>query len=469
MTTTSTSWTDAASPLPGQRLARQFIAACLLGALPFGAVNAQTDPVTPQPPSRPVSPTGTDDVSGEVRRLARQLAIQVERCQQLEDELSRQRQGSAQDDSERERLSAKLSETRSQLQQTSAQLETQRADYRRIEERFRAVEQDLADARQETYALGAERDRLKGELQAARQDLDDSQRRLTAATDERDSLERTLVESDTALAAKGASLDATVAERDQLSDRLSRVESELDQRSKALADVTAERDATRQKLQTTQSELASERQALAAMTGERDHLTRQLTGSEQRVSALDKLAADTRAELEGERAAVARLTAEVRRLDRRNTDLQGEVAGLRGDLQDASAEGDRLRSDMTALKATLPPELGGSASLRELQMAAAGIADQMRSMHRALRRQPQNSALRAEFERAARRLRERQLLIAGETGAIGLYRLRPEDTLAAVAARFLGNGNQWGRIYEANRHILPDPDRLIAGLTLVLP
>ena len=59
--------------------------------------------------------------------------------------------------------------------------------------------------------------------------------------------------------------------------------------------------------------------------------------------------------------------------------------------------------------------------------------------------------------------------MAVATGAQGVYRLRGEDTLGMVAGRFYGKGNRWTTIYEANRHVLDNPDRLVAGITLVVP
>jgi nucleoid-associated protein YgaU len=113
--------------------------------------------------------------------------------------------------------------------------------------------------------------------------------------------------------------------------------------------------------------------------------------------------------------------------------------------------------------------MGGAVSLADLRTEAAATAERMRSMHRDMRRQKTNASLHEAFNAAARELRSTQLLIAGETGAAGLYQLRPEDTLAAVAHRVLGDSLQWGKIYEKNRYVLENPDRLIAGITLVLP
>ena len=44
------------------------------------------------------------------------------------------------------------------------------------------------------------------------------------------------------------------------------------------------------------------------------------------------------------------------------------------------------------------------------------------------------------------------------------------DSLSSISARLLGSPNDWRRIFEANRTIMKnDPDRLSAGMTLVIP
>jgi len=45
--------------------------------------------------------------------------------------------------------------------------------------------------------------------------------------------------------------------------------------------------------------------------------------------------------------------------------------------------------------------------------------------------------------------------------AQGVYRLRAEDTLGVVAARFYGSSKRWPVVFEANRHILANPDALV--------
>ena len=127
------------------------------------------------------------------------------------------------------------------------------------------------------------------------------------------------------------------------------------------------------------------------------------------------------------------------------------MAALRGDLESSRDEGAAIRSDLAMLKASLPPELGGSASLQQLKAAAADKADQMRSMHRTLRRQPQNTALQSEFDAAAPQLRERPLLIAGETGAVVFDELADHPLLAQHLSHHpdeVGGGGTLGELAD---------------------
>ncbi len=43
------------------------------------------------------------------------------------------------------------------------------------------------------------------------------------------------------------------------------------------------------------------------------------------------------------------------------------------------------------------------------------------------------------------------------------------DSLSKLAARYYGDGTQWMRIFEANRNVLTDPDRIKIGQKLRIP
>jgi len=55
--------------------------------------------------------------------------------------------------------------------------------------------------------------------------------------------------------------------------------------------------------------------------------------------------------------------------------------------------------------------------------------------------------------------------------ALRTYKVRANDTLIRIARRFYGSGSErlWRRIYEANKQVLADPDRLAPGQELVIP
>lgn len=49
------------------------------------------------------------------------------------------------------------------------------------------------------------------------------------------------------------------------------------------------------------------------------------------------------------------------------------------------------------------------------------------------------------------------------------YEVRPGDTLTEIAARLLGSSAKWEQLYEANRGVIDDPDRVRAGTVLRIP
>jgi nucleoid-associated protein YgaU len=53
--------------------------------------------------------------------------------------------------------------------------------------------------------------------------------------------------------------------------------------------------------------------------------------------------------------------------------------------------------------------------------------------------------------------------------AIRTYTVVAGDNLSKIAKRFYGDANQWKRIFEANRDIIKDPDRIQPGQTLKIP
>lgn len=49
------------------------------------------------------------------------------------------------------------------------------------------------------------------------------------------------------------------------------------------------------------------------------------------------------------------------------------------------------------------------------------------------------------------------------------YQVKAGDSLSKIAKRHYGDAAQWPAIFEANRDVLDDPDRIFPGQTLRLP
>ncbi|MFG0251334.1 MAG: LysM peptidoglycan-binding domain-containing protein [Phycisphaerales bacterium JB038] len=49
------------------------------------------------------------------------------------------------------------------------------------------------------------------------------------------------------------------------------------------------------------------------------------------------------------------------------------------------------------------------------------------------------------------------------------YTIKSGDVLSVVSQRLTGTSRNWRRIYEANRDVIDDPDRLIPGRTIRIP
>ncbi|MFT5574431.1 MAG: nucleoid-associated protein YgaU [Cryomorphaceae bacterium] len=49
------------------------------------------------------------------------------------------------------------------------------------------------------------------------------------------------------------------------------------------------------------------------------------------------------------------------------------------------------------------------------------------------------------------------------------YVIESGDTLWAIAAKFLGNGSKYPEIFEANREVIEDPDKIFVGQKIRIP
>jgi nucleoid-associated protein YgaU len=49
------------------------------------------------------------------------------------------------------------------------------------------------------------------------------------------------------------------------------------------------------------------------------------------------------------------------------------------------------------------------------------------------------------------------------------YEVQAGDSLSKIAKREYGDANDWNKIYEANKDILKDPDKIFPGQKLKIP
>ena len=49
------------------------------------------------------------------------------------------------------------------------------------------------------------------------------------------------------------------------------------------------------------------------------------------------------------------------------------------------------------------------------------------------------------------------------------YTVQKGDNLSKIAKNLLGNANAWKQIFEANRDVLDNPDKIFPGQTLTIP
>ncbi len=49
------------------------------------------------------------------------------------------------------------------------------------------------------------------------------------------------------------------------------------------------------------------------------------------------------------------------------------------------------------------------------------------------------------------------------------YTVQKGDNLSKIAKNLLGDGNAWKKIFDANRDVLSDPDKIQPGQTLKIP
>ncbi len=148
----------------------------------------------------------------------------------------------------------------------------------------------------------------------------------------------------------------------------------------------------------------------------------------------------------------------------RRAELEAQIAVL----QEAAAARDALNERLERLRARLPAPEGGSLTVDQARRRAGEDAAELVALVEGARG-IDNPHLWAEVRSAENALHRSQFLLARADNARTVYRVRPGDSLRQVSQLFYGNIERWTALFEANRHVLDDPNRLLPGLTLVVP
>jgi nucleoid-associated protein YgaU len=257
--------------------------------------------------------------------------------------------------------------------------------------------------------------------------------------------ERRLAEGTQEMGRQGAEISLLRDAREALQAQVGRLEQQAAQSARSLQDAeeslrktSAERDAALLELQRLGRELAAQRDRQRASEA----------SLEERLAAL---AAEKRALEEGAR------------------DRDAELRRMRTALSAAESERDAHSRRLDALRALIPARDGGSLTAEAAtEQARAAAVDLVEARARATA-DPRDHRARQSLRAAEQMLHRRQFYLARTTGARSVYRVRAHDSLASIARRFHGDSSRWQVVYEANRHVVDDPDHLDDGVTLVIP
>ena len=121
-------------------------------------------------------------------------------------------------------------------------------------------------------------------------------------------------------------------------------------------------------------------------------------------------------------------------------------------------------------------EVKGFVKRDEVALLTSLSGDAIISRTEATRLRNENLTLRKELDEA----RGRSRIVTGEQAATPVKTKNPDtarqtyvvqhgDTLASISRKFYKTSTHWKQILAANRDVIDDPKKLIAGQTLVIP
>lgn len=288
--------------------------------------------------------------------------------------------------------------------------------------------------------LEAEKAKLETQLEQAREATDDTRDQVSSLRARLEDLER----EKTALRTQLDELDRKHAELQERAARVAPLERQLNASQTAAERAEARAEALREEIEQLKQQRDSaaqehSAQLTAAELRLREHKDR-LGGVEARIQHLEQQLAQREAHIERLRTA-----------DERHTEAK-----------------QRLETRLDELRARLPVPEGGTVTAEQVRDQAQQQAETLERLIRG-GQGINNPQLRARIRAAEHELHDSQSLLARTQGSRTVYRVRPGDTIGRISAIVYGEAQGWQRIFEANRHLLDDPDQVLPGFTLVIP
>lgn len=273
--------------------------------------------------------------------------------------------------------------------------------------------------------------------------------------------QETQSQSEALVVALRTKLDAVEAEKARLSlqlELLNRKQADLEAQARELRQVQRQLQHSQTATERAEAQAEALRTEIEQLKQQRElatqHHTAQLTAAELR--------------LREHKDRLGGVDARLQRLEQQLAQREAQVARLEAaDARRADAK-QLLEARIAELRARLPAPEGGSVTVAEARARAQQDAEALKRLIRE-GQGVRNPQLWQQVRATENALHRSQYLLARTQGHLTVYRVRPGDSLAHISAMVYGDDQAWSRIFEANRHLLDEPDQVLPGLTLVIP
>ncbi len=201
------------------------------------------------------------------------------------------------------------------------------------------------------------------------------------------------------------------------------------------------------------------------LRGEIEQLQQQRQGEAQKHTA-QLTAAELR--LREHKDRLGGVDAQIQRLEQQLAQREAQIERLQAAERRRAEARVELEKRLDELRARLPAPEGGTVTAAEARSRAREDAE---TLERLIREGQgiNNPRLWRQIRETENALHSNQYLLARAEGDRTVYRVRPGDSLERISAILYGDNEAWPQIFEANRHLLDDPERVLPGLTLVIP